>query len=234
MKRLAVLLVGAFVMMLAVAGNVAAAGGRDCDSNAMIYCGAYTKTELLGKLVHGDTLHSAASLQALYNAKGMTTTTINQTVDGVAYKNGEVRVNGKIVATGAKSDGRLPITGAVRDGSLWQTTNQQAFLSNSIDAFVYLRNGQFQWAILKSCGNTVVAKAVVVITPTPTPTPTPTLTPTPTPLPTPTPTPTPLPQTGTSAPVAGALGLTGIGTAMRSYVTSRRALKAELKRSVDK
>ena len=247
--------VATVLMSIIPMAALAATGGRDCDDNAIVYCGAYTQSELTGKIASGDTKNSAANLQAIYNGKGMTTDAINATVDGTVSNDGRVFVNGLVVATNAKTDGRQKkANGSVADGSLWLTPTQDSFAvgTTSIEAFVSMKNGQFQWAILKACGNTVAATAVVKPTPTPTPTATPTPTPTPTststptstptptsspaptPTPAPTPAPTPLPATGPETALGGAAGLTGMGVAVRSYLQSRKRLRSSLRNVVDK
>jgi hypothetical protein len=227
------------LLMSFVIGDVAHAAAtipRDCDTNAMVFCGAATQAELLTKLAQGDSKHSGASLVAMYREQGITPSEIATTVPGIAMKDGRILVNNKVVATKAVSDGRLQLSGSVKDGSLWRSPNQTAFLADSITALVEMKHGQFQWAVLTSCGNSVFATPVIVPTPTPTPVATPSSTPVPTPLPTPTPTPTPvpLPATGPVAPVAGALGLTGMGMAARTYYRGRRQLVMQLRQRVDK
>ena len=96
---------GVLAMAWPVAALASTTGGRDCDTNALVYCGGYTTTELEGKIASGDGVNSAANLQSIYNGKGMTTAAINSTVDGTVAQDGRVFVNGKVVATNAKSDG---------------------------------------------------------------------------------------------------------------------------------
>jgi len=166
----------------------------------------------------------------------------------VVYKNGDVMVNGKKVATGARAIGRENMPGSVKSGSVWERPTLVSFNSDSIPAFVNMENGTFHYFIIKSCGN--AGKATPVKKPTPTPVTTPIKTPvkTPTPTPktptpkpkTPTPTPTPkeegkvlgttLPQTGPEAALGGMIGLTGIGVASRAYLRSRKDLKNSLRK----
>ncbi len=142
---------------------------RDCDTNAMMHCGAYTKTEFDSKYKNGDVLHTGANLIHVYAETGFSKTAFDSTatVDGSVTKDGKVIVNGTAVATAAHSFGRLFISGSNcsdehKVGDLWERSTECSFRSDSLSAWVYLKDGVFEWAVLKSCGNTVLAKSVAV------------------------------------------------------------------------
>jgi LPXTG-motif cell wall-anchored protein len=144
---------------------------RDANSNSIMWAGAYSKTEFLGKVASGDGHNTAANLQQIYYKEGRGITEANfksgTTVDGTVYKDGRVVVGGKTVATNAKSTGRDFIAGSTKSGSVWIRPTNVAFAVDSIQAWVNLDGGKFHYFVLKSCGNTGEA------TPTPSPTPTP-------------------------------------------------------------
>jgi hypothetical protein len=195
------------------------AASRDCDANAVIYCGAMDKAELVRKLQQGDGKHSASDLQAIMTSYGITVAEINSgdTQEGTVRKDGSVWVGSKKVADGAISTGRVDMPGSTRRGNLYERPTSVSFRSESLPAFVYMPNGRFEWAIIKSCGNPVKARAAeVTVSTTPTPTPPP---PKPTPPP---PAPAPLPQTG-SLP-AGAISLLAVPAAVTLHGVSRRRL----------
>lgn len=160
-SRLIAVCLGLIVLFVPVAG-LAASGPRDADSNAMVYNGAYSRAELAGKLKNGDGVHSAASLQQEFRSRGVTIAQIqsNNMVNGKVTKGGRVVVGDKTVATGARSWGREYIPGSKKDGNLYVRSTQASFKSPSLDAFVYMKDGVFQYAIIKACGNLVEAKAV--------------------------------------------------------------------------
>lgn len=190
------LLGGSFVEAAGVSFN----SKRDCDANAVMYCGAMSGTELQQK--YNDT----ASVRTIYTHFGLTNVDVayaaSNAVAGVVTKNGEVMVNGKVVANNAITVGRHDIAGSTkvsRDGVTFYTRSPKvSFISNQIDAFVVLnKDGQFKYAILAACGNPVSGRNLVPApapAPTPTPTPIPTPAPKPTPVPVPTPVPTPTPK----------------------------------------
>jgi hypothetical protein len=220
---------------------------RDCDANAVMYCGAMSTSELAQKY------SSNKSTQAIYSYFGISSKAISAINDGVVAghvtKSGEVLVGSKVVAKSAVTVGRQNIAGSTvvtSGGTTFYTRPPSvSFRANSLDAFVVLNaKGQFQYAVLASCGNAVRATNVVPTpiptptptpAPTPTPTPTPVPTPTPTPAPTPTPTPTPapvitqtpaavkLPNTGPGSVAALFTGVTVVGSLTHRLYSRRRA-----------
>lgn len=154
------LIIAGLVPLSASAATTAAV--RDCDSNAVVYCGANTPSQLVQKLQNGDGRHSAASLQATMAAQGITVTQL-QSADlknGYVYRDGHVTADGKRVATGAMSFGRQNISGSTQAGELWKRPTSVSLQSERLPAFVYMPNGQFAWAVIESCGNPVIATPV--------------------------------------------------------------------------
>jgi len=194
------MVLGAFVGSLLVvslrlnsaAHALSVSGTRDCNANSVIDCGALSTIELQQK-------YSQAGVAAIYAAFGITAQSISNltttAVAGQVLKNGQVQVNGKTVATGAITAGRQNISGSTRVTSggvtFYERPPSVSFESNSLAAFVVMANGQFQSAILGSCGNPVKATPVPKPKPTPTPTPITPITPT-------TPVVTPIPTTTNS------------------------------------
>ncbi len=81
---------------------------------------------------------------------------------GEVRKDGTVTVNGEVVATGAMSIGRQPISGStpkvIGGKTYYNSPPSTSFRSDSIAAFVFFDgNGQFKAAIITSCGNPVDA-----------------------------------------------------------------------------
>lgn len=211
---------------------------RDCDTNAILNCGAMNTDELQQKYT------ADSKAQSVYTAYNITQADIDamdtSAVAGSVTKTGNVEVNGKVVANNALSAGyhNMPgSTAATHNGvTFYNSSPSSSFVSDRINAYVVLnKDGQFKYAILSSCGNPVKASNVVV-PPTPTPVPTPAPTPVPTPAPTPvpeapapvvtppTPAPTPAPvvpevlaEAGPASVVglfAGASALAGAGHAL--------------------
>lgn len=182
---------------------------RDCDANAVMYCGAMSTDELQQK--YGET----ANIAVIYNHFGISAADVaamdDRAVAGAVTKSGTVTVGGKVVAKDALTVGRQDIAGSTKvtkDGVTFYTRSPQvSFRSDSIDAFVVLnKDGQFEYAVLAACGNAVKATNTVPKPTAPTPPPTPPTPPTPpvappTPPVTPPTPPTPPAPTPPAAPV---------------------------------
>lgn len=193
-QRVAIsLAASAMILFGTMVPAVTQAASQDCDANAVIWCGATSVGSLQHSYWNGDGHNSAASIEHIYAWFGITGSAINgmntTSVNGTVTKSGQVLVGGKVVATGAVTGGRQNISGSTQESwggtTFWARKPSVSFLDNSLTAFVVMKNGQFQFAVLTACGNAVKA------TPVPKPTPTPTSTPKPTPTPTPTKTPAP-------------------------------------------
>lgn len=221
---------------LAVVATVAGFSGRvlaaarDCDANAIMWCGAYSKDELLQKLSKGDGHNSAANIQGIFKAYSVDLAEINAATNGSVTKDGNVIVNGQTVATDAKSIGRQKIGDSVPQHGVWLRPTSTSFKSPSLEAFVYMKDGVFQWAVIKSCGNVTIATPVAKPKPKPVTPAAPTPTPTPTPIPEIVPSTPVLPEAGMEMPLAGAaLGTTSLGYGLRGYLRSKKNLSRALR-----
>jgi hypothetical protein len=134
---------------------------RDCDANAVIRCGARSFDEL-------QTRYSQPDVAEIYSSFGISDQDIanvrDNAVEGQVTRNGDVLVNGEGVATDAMTAGRQNMAGskAVNSGGViyYRRPPSVSFLSSSEPAFVAMKNGQFMYAILASCGNPVIATPV--------------------------------------------------------------------------
>jgi hypothetical protein len=197
-------LAGAATLALLLSPGMASAieAGSDktvnCDDNAVLYCGALSTDNLIHKYnsATGDGLNSRQSIHDIYGYSkfGITSTDVNAldstAVAGTVTREGNVFLasdTNNAVATGAITAGRLNMPGStkVTSGSttFYTRTPNISFTKETLDAFVVMKGGVFQFAILSSCGNPVAAKPVQ---------------PKPKPQSQPAPTPTPAPQTPTT------------------------------------
>jgi hypothetical protein len=215
------------------AGALTIDSQRDCDSNAVIRCGALTPNELKTKY------DSSASARTIFHNFGITHNDIDDlnttAVEGKVTQGGRVLVNGEVVATNAVTVGRENIEGSqavtANGVTFYKRPPSVSFQSSSLPAFVVMKDGQFDYAIIAACGNPVSATPVVKPKPTPpapavtTPPPAPPVTqtvvvtknvPVPTPVPTPVPAPVPAPQ-----PQPKQIPNTGVGDVLGfgSFVT---------------
>ena len=218
---------------LALPGLAAASTAPDVN-NSIIPGGCSSPADCSNKIHNGD-----AVTRNLYSSFHITAISVNQAVPGTVTKSGLVIVNGKTVATRAMSFGRIDYPGSFPSHGVFERATSVSFASSQLAAFVHMTNGRFDFAVIKSCGNLVLATPVVVTPPppkvvtpavTPAPAPAPVVnvtqiqsqtqtqiqTPAPAPAPvqvqaqpTPTPTPTPAPA---PQPVAATIPQTGAST----------------------
>jgi hypothetical protein len=156
------------VAALAIAPQVSAAEVRDCDTNAIIHCGALTQTELKNDYSQNTT----GDLTAVFNHYGISADDINGELQmGRVTKQGNVEVNGKVIATNSHSLGRSAINGSkavtISGKTYYETPDTMSLRSDAVDAFVIMKDGKFQAAIMTACGNPV--KATPVVQPKPQP-----------------------------------------------------------------
>lgn len=128
---------------------------RDFDANAVMYGGAFSKTEILDKINNGDGKHN--DLKQIYYGQNRSITEqgIKNSTEGFVNKNGTVESGGKVVAKDVFSSGRSFIPGSTKDGSIWMRPPSVSFISDHQSAFVIMEGGAFKAAILKSCGNPI-------------------------------------------------------------------------------
>lgn len=155
LASLAVALLGVGIISTVTEANVA----RDCDANAVMYCGALTTAEVNQKY------DANPSTRDIFNYFGISGTEVNNlhttAVTGTVTKSGNVIVDGKVVATNAITAGRQNMPGSTQvshGGTTFYTRPPSvSFVPPSLEAFVVVKNGVFQFAILKACGNPVKA-----------------------------------------------------------------------------
>ncbi|HVV25936.1 MAG TPA: hypothetical protein VHC21_02810 [Candidatus Saccharimonadales bacterium] len=158
------LVLGAALLAAPAASAISVGGPSDCDNNAIIHCGAHSTGALL------NDYQSSAYVRAVYAYFGISQTDMaNLQVTNVAghvNKDGKVYVDNQSapVATNALTGGRQYMAGSNKvnsNGAVFYTRPPSvSFQQASLPAFVSMKNGQFQFAIIASCGNAVRAQAV--------------------------------------------------------------------------
>lgn len=136
------------------------ADAQDCSANAVIKCGVGSVDDIRSKF------DADASTRNIFAAYGLTSDVIHNATSksGETTINGDVIVDGQVVATGAHSAGRQYISGSTQKNSngttYYDSPNQTAFRSNSISVIAFFDgNGQFIGAVMYDCGNPVAGTA---------------------------------------------------------------------------
>ncbi len=156
------LMLGAFFAYSAISYAVGDTKNGDCTSNAVIRCGVKSMSELRQKYANDYT----KGTKNIYSYFGLNSNVINnyKVERGVVYKKGDVKVNGKLVATGAHSAGREYLPGSKKhtvNGTTFYTRPLSVSTPPSWDVYVFSdSNGRFVAAVMLSCGNPVMAKPV--------------------------------------------------------------------------
>jgi uncharacterized repeat protein (TIGR01451 family) len=165
-----------FLVISALAGITFFSGPKanavtdNCNNDAVLYCGVSSPANLLYKYNNGDSKNSALSTQHIYSWFGISSDDIknisSDLENGSVSTNGDVYVNGNVVATDAITAGRTGLTSAC--GGSTQVISQNtkfytrspcvSFTVSSVPAYVVMKNNVFQFAILTSCGNPVKAQ----------------------------------------------------------------------------
>jgi uncharacterized repeat protein (TIGR01451 family) len=126
--------------------------GGDWDSNAIIRGGVGSCGELASKINESD-----AEARQTFQITGVSANQACSAVSGTVTRDNKVIVDGKVVAQNVYTFGREDIPGSqALSGGAWQRHPSVSFRSASIPAYVYMVNGQFKWAVIKTCGNPVI------------------------------------------------------------------------------
>lgn len=157
---------------------------RDCDDYAVIHCGALSTSEL--KKHYSD--KGVATMYSYYHITSSQVSSMDSTaVSGSVQDDGTVTVKGKVVASNARTIARKFIKGSstvTQNGVTFYPRHVTTeFARSTSAAFVVMKDGVFQFAILAPCGNPIIATPKQLPKPAPTPAPTPSPSPTPTPPP---------------------------------------------------
>lgn len=133
---------------------------RDCDNTAVISCGALSSNELL------KAYDSNSSVRSLYTSVGISNydmQNLNESAEA-----GYVTPGGKVILSNSASVvasnivvfslANLPKSTVVQNKGLtfYLSTAKQIIANKNADAFVYLHDNHFQFAILASNGNPVI------------------------------------------------------------------------------
>lgn len=134
----------------------------DCDNNAVINCGAPTTNTIV------SAYNNQSSVRDIYSAFGIQASEISSLGDtavaGTVTKSGDVYVGNQLVATNVVTAGRETIPGSTEahfgNTTFFKRAPSVSFHRNALTAYVVLKDGQFQFALLSACGNPVTGTPV--------------------------------------------------------------------------
>jgi len=164
-----VALAGAVGLGLATRQTIKAASfTRDCSHNAIDNqdlnggCGFADASEFIADVRNNN----PSDLQAIYASYGLNSTDydrfVKEAVPGIAYKDGTIQVDGRVVATDAWSIGRDKKANSWNVDGYWADSAQNVFLGNEIPVMVLFDSkGVMQFAVMNPCGNATTGNKVV-------------------------------------------------------------------------
>ena len=139
-------------------GDAVNAASRECGDNAIIRCGAMTASELKSEYAKNE--RGLKKIYSHYNIDASDIAASGSAKTGYIHTNGDVTVDGKVVATNAYTVGRSGSLGGTKvkitdSLSVYQGANR---LKSTLAAFVFFNSdGTFKSAVIKVCGNPVKA-----------------------------------------------------------------------------
>lgn len=163
------LLMLAFGGMLLVSQHSTGVGASTPSQNDVVPGGVTSVADMRAKYAANKD-----NVQSAYSRMGITSDMVNKatTKTGTIYKNGEIKVGGTVVATGAQTLGRDYLPGSTKvtpDGHVfYMRSTSVSMASDSLPVIVfYDANGKFTGAVINDCGNPVSAKPVTPAQPKP-------------------------------------------------------------------
>lgn len=171
MKRL-LIAIGVLSVIAGVWTSLGAEPGQDrtrnCGASAIIRCGTFNQTELNNGIKNQP---DAAAALKHYGVP----TSLSGAKKGTLRPSGEVVVDGKVVATGAQTLGRLQRASSksvkIGNKTYYQHSARTGFPKNTPVFVFFDKHGNFVSALAKVCGNPITATPVKKPTPPPKPTP---------------------------------------------------------------
>lgn len=161
-----------FSSLVLAAPSAKVSAQRDCDANAVIYCGVSGLSELITKYRQNQ----GGNLHAIFAHFGIHSEAyFDEMMVGRVTKGGEVYVGNELVANGAVTAGRQNMPGSTKIPGVeaYMRPPSVSFRSESLPALVKMVYGQFHSAVILSCGNPVKASPVTRPKPQPKPQPKP-------------------------------------------------------------
>lgn len=185
LKHKPLLLVALVALAGGVIGAVATSAAKgDCGDNSIVRCGAFSSNGSGPNQVNFNanvrSYHDGNEVDKIFDHYGIDDRNLGSLPLGEVRIDGTIWLNGKMVATNAKSTGRHNISN--NNGSsrrvdiapgvvVYERAPKVSFRQNSLQAWVKLdANGKFKYAVITSCGNPTTATPTYTPPPPPAPT----------------------------------------------------------------
>ncbi len=163
------IVIAVLAFMLGMFSAAAVQTTTAASDNDIISGGVSSDSQIRNALTNGDGVNSASNIRAIFKeAIGVDKANdFRNMKSGHVYRNGRVVVGGETVATDAQSTGRLNFRNSkpLGDTGAFMHRTDVRFSQGveRISALVKFDDkGEYMYAVLKNCGNPVIAKPVKV------------------------------------------------------------------------
>lgn len=141
--------------------SFAATYNPDCTGNAIIKCGTSDPDDFINKV----RANTGGDIQDIYDGFGLQSADYDrfksEAREGMAMKNGDIVVDGKVVATDAWSIGRDNKNKAWNWNGYWANSAPDVFVGNEVPVMVLFdENGAMEFAVMHPCGNPTTGNPV--------------------------------------------------------------------------
>ena len=148
--------------------GVSRTGAASCTNNDIIKCGVSSPGQFIGRVqVNDNGVNGMQDLQAVYAFYGLTSADYANfsahAAQGEATRDGRIVVSGRVVATDARSIGRVktaqgtnPFTVTISGQTYYGNANSQVFAAGvqTVPVYVLLNaDGTMKFAVIPNCGN---------------------------------------------------------------------------------
>ncbi len=132
----------------------------DCTANAILHCGFTDANNFINRVAANE-----QGTQGIYAGFGLDGVDYErfrkEAKPGIAYKNGTIVVDGRVVATDAWSIGRNKKAHSWNWNGFWADSAQNVFRGDSINVLVLFdENGAMEFAVMYDCGNATTGNIV--------------------------------------------------------------------------
>jgi PKD repeat protein len=161
---------GVFTLALAATVGLGLAtkqqsSAQDCSNNSIMKCGYGSKSDFQAKY----NSNAPGDLKTIYQYYGLASSDLTKFVSyarpGMAYQNGTIVVDGRVVATNVTSLGRDHFSYAsplnIGGHTYYSSADTQVLLSNIPVYVLFNAQGVMQFAVMTECGNPATGTKVV-------------------------------------------------------------------------
>lgn len=130
-----------------------------CDEYAIMRCGADSPRQMVNKINNGAANLNYKAIYAKYGLSAADYTKFGTDArTGTIYKDGTIRVNGRVVGRSTMNLGRVRTDAfnqrvVINGQTYWGGSFDTTYHADTAQVYVLMKNGQLKFAAIASCGN---------------------------------------------------------------------------------